>query len=94
MARRRDSWVNHACEKLLADAAANARYLIWSHSHRAWWRPERSGYTSEIDQAGRYSREEADQICPGHPRCGDPDDGGPWETMHLAPEHGGRSSYP
>ena len=38
-------------------------YLIWSDEHRAWWRPRRSGYTTHISAAGRYSREEALSIC-------------------------------
>lgn len=34
-------------------------YLIWSNEHRAWWRPNSSGYTVFIESAGRYSRDEA-----------------------------------
>lgn len=39
------------------------RYLIWSDEHSAWWRPASRGYTIHMDQAGRYSREEALSIC-------------------------------
>jgi hypothetical protein len=38
-------------------------YLIWSHEHGGWWGPERCGYGQSISKAGRYSREEAIQIC-------------------------------
>lgn len=38
-------------------------YLVWSHEHGAWWRPERRGYTTDLDAAGRYSRGEAIKIC-------------------------------
>lgn len=38
-------------------------YLVWSHEHSAWWRPNHSGYTTFLAGAGRYSREEALRIC-------------------------------
>ncbi len=28
--------------------------LIWSDQHKAWWRPEASGYTTCREEAGRY----------------------------------------
>lgn len=37
-------------------------YLIWSNEHRAWWRPNRCGYTTYVRNAGRYQRDEAIQI--------------------------------
>lgn len=42
-----------------------SNYLIWSNEHVAWWRPDHSGYTVSIEYAGRYSREDAMQICKG-----------------------------
>ena len=33
-----------------------SEYLVWSNEHRAWWHPDRCGYTTSIEQAGRYTR--------------------------------------
>ena len=38
-------------------------YLVWSHEHGAWWGPGRSGYTKGLQTAGRYSRDDALDIC-------------------------------
>jgi len=38
------------------------KYVIWSYEHNAWWAPNHSGYTTELQQAGRYSAEEAGAI--------------------------------
>lgn len=40
----------------------DTEFLIWSIEHTAWWAPARLGYTTAVQQAGRYTREEADQI--------------------------------
>lgn len=40
-------------------------YLIWSNEHQAWWRAESRGYTTLLQQAGRYSFDEAITICNG-----------------------------
>lgn len=37
-------------------------YVVWSNEHRAWWAPDRCGYTTHIDRAGRYPRREAIDI--------------------------------
>jgi hypothetical protein len=39
-----------------------AIWLIWSNEHGRWWRPAQAGYTSLIEQAGRYPRSVADMI--------------------------------
>jgi hypothetical protein len=33
-----------------------------SNGDAIWWRPGRAGYTSNIEQAGRYSQEDAESI--------------------------------
>jgi len=38
-------------------------YLIWSHEHAAWWRGGGGGYTPQLSEAGRYSRDDAMFIC-------------------------------
>lgn len=37
-------------------------FLVWSNQHAAWWRPARRGYTTIIEEAGRYDRGEAEAI--------------------------------
>ena len=34
---------------------SDGMYLIWTHEHGMWWKPERMGYTTEVEEAGRYS---------------------------------------
>jgi hypothetical protein len=36
-----------------------ARYLVWSNEHHAWWRANSAGYARSILEAGVYSRDEA-----------------------------------
>lgn len=38
-------------------------WLVWSNEHLAWWRPGRSGYTMNYNEAGRYTLVEAVGIC-------------------------------
>lgn len=38
-------------------------YVIWSNEHRCWWAPKRRGYTRYLGAAGRYTVEEANEIC-------------------------------
>lgn len=38
-------------------------YLVWSLEHRAWWRRHGRGYTPVLDEAGRFTRDEAATIC-------------------------------
>jgi len=37
-------------------------FLIYSNQHAAWWRADSNGYTHVIEEAGRYSRAEAEAI--------------------------------
>lgn len=62
-------------------------YLIWSNDHGAFWRPNRAGYTQDMNQAGRYAKEEADKICKngGVPRAWSTHPG-PYEIMLPAPD--------
>lgn len=61
------------------------QYLIWSNEHAAWWRSGHLGYTEIISKAGRYSREEAEQICADANRYR-PEGAQPHEVAVLAPE--------
>ncbi len=36
--------------------------LIWSFEHNAWWRPGSHGFTTNIEEAGFYSRITAEEI--------------------------------
>lgn len=52
------------------DAVAHLKKLgervrIWSIEHKAWWRPDSMGYTTDIAGAGLYSPEEAAEIVKG-----------------------------
>lgn len=38
-------------------------YVIWSTKHRAWWGPDERGYRVHLSSAGRYSRDQALEIC-------------------------------
>jgi hypothetical protein len=37
--------------------------LIWSNEHRAWWLPNRCGYSPHVTKAGGYSYSAAVHIC-------------------------------
>ncbi len=56
------------------------QYLIWSNEHRAYWRPQSAGYTKRKSQAGRYSLDEAVEICDGA-NASLTDEQEPMETM-------------
>ena len=38
-------------------------YLVFSREHNAFWRPKRCGYTHHTFDAGRYSKQEAIELC-------------------------------
>lgn len=40
-------------------------WLIWSIEHDAWWRPNSNGYTLKLEDAGKYTFEQAFDICHG-----------------------------
>lgn len=35
---------------------------VHGHAHALWWGPNRSGYTINLDEAGRYTKDEAESI--------------------------------
>lgn len=39
------------------------KYLIWSNEHNAWWEAGCVGYVDHTHFAGRFTREEALEIC-------------------------------
>ena len=50
------------------------KYLIESMEHTyddtlVWWKPKHTGYTCDLNKAGRYSKEEAEKICSGANYC-------------------------
>lgn len=63
------SWQLRAIMKVLADHGVNAsttfaipqeqQFLIWSHDAGSWWGPNGASYTGDINQAGRYTLDDA-----------------------------------
>jgi hypothetical protein len=68
-------------EETPGDAGMNTeQWLIWSNEHDAWWAHQSNGYTKQRSKAGRYTRQEAIEICEGaNAGCWDVDE--PSETM-------------
>lgn len=54
-------------------------YLIRKLDDRTWWKPESSGYTTDVWQAGRYSADEALEASRGESM---------WHLIVPAPESG------
>lgn len=66
-----------------ATETGGAWWLIYSREHNMFWGPNRCGYTSDIAQAGRYTKDDADKLC----GMRDPQpDGTPSEIAVIAPE--------
>lgn len=63
-----------ASSLLVAVLASRADWLIWSTEHQGWWKPARRGYTPNQTLAGRYTLEEALEICQE-------------ANAHLLPDH-------
>lgn len=65
-----------------------ARWLIYSREHKAFWRALECGYTTDLDLAGRYTWADAGRIvraaCQG--RSVAPEDSDAPEVVMLAPE--------
>jgi hypothetical protein len=45
-------------------------YLLWSNKHSMWWRPDSRGYTENMEEAGRYARDEAVNLVARSADCG------------------------
>lgn len=55
-------------------------YVIWSFEHKRWWRSDRGGYTDFLDEAARFTEDDAkalvdtaNQYAKEHP--------GPWPPV-------------
>lgn len=53
----------NAVNAATADERGETPFVIWSNEHRGWWAPKMRGYTSNLDEAGCYSRTGAETIC-------------------------------
>lgn len=47
----------------VSDFLTGPLWLVWSNEHRAWWGPNQRHYYWDIAAAGRYTLEEALDIC-------------------------------
>lgn len=54
---------NAALSEIARRKSLGLVWLVWSNEHNAWWAPEERGYTQDMDLAGRYTEERADEIC-------------------------------
>lgn len=39
------------------------KYMIWCFERGMWWKPNSSGYTSNVFHAGKYTLGQAHSIC-------------------------------
>jgi hypothetical protein len=51
------------CHLFIEEELMEDLYLIWSNEHRGWWRSGGWGYTPNLAEAGRFSREKAIETC-------------------------------
>ncbi len=58
-------WTMNLVEELSAKLREREVYLVWSNEHNSWWRANSGGYTSYVESAGEYTKEEALSICNG-----------------------------
>lgn len=58
-------------------------WLVYSREHNAFWRPNCAGYTRLVEDAGRYTKEEADDHCRSRDFA---DQTNPPEVAVMAPE--------
>jgi len=80
-----EPWLYIAFEAAGADARGvlEKAWLVWSHEHGLWWRANNRGYTSSIDEAGRYTLTDALSCCDIRSRR---PDGTPNEIVQPSPE--------
>lgn len=64
----------------------NLAFLVYSKEHRGFWKKPTLGYTESINEAGRFTYEEAKQIVQ-HANRHLLEDGSWEEIMTLAPEN-------
>jgi hypothetical protein len=41
----------------------NDPYLVWSNEHGGWWKAGGWGYSTGLNEAGHFSRDQAIRIC-------------------------------
>lgn len=46
-------------------------FLLWSNRHNAWYRSHKLGFTSNVDEAGRYTQGQATRIVVESAMCMD-----------------------
>lgn len=68
------------------------QYYVWSWEHKAWWRPQSSGYTTELRDAGLYTFDECAHIIIGHVPPGEevaihPSEADWWQRRATAHPH-------
>lgn len=52
-------WLSDVERLLRSNDPDEVKFLLWSNKHQKWWLPDENGYTSDVDEAGRFSEWEA-----------------------------------